>query len=503
MIFMWDFLKKLFSNKENKDELNIQNKEIDQAPDVSQKLSESTIPKNDETQEIVHSNFDFCQEEDNYVYGFSHKKLSEFEILLLKLKDYSGYIRQKTLESLANCFDAELFPHLLNRLSDYIPINRQLAAEQITKWSERPEFSQLCMVHFLEITTLQKRERTEQRVFQLLLEKIGQNQKVLQEGLTEQQGLLPRELLKFTIQQQWIESAVLFELCKNAKDQHVRAHWLENLILNQNDIELIAELKETKYRDVKYRLFDVLYQRQALKTDDLIDMWHSPYVSVMDYAYFTLRQQKFDFNNYFLKNPLHTLTHAQARIRACQWIMMKGDLAQFYQILDQVENHIIVKALMKYAVKQQYIQFEQYLNYFQNIRQKLVLADVLKTKKLSKHHLNVDELQQMTLLLDDEVTLQQKLDWVEDLHVWDKLYWYVIQFSHDQTLEEKALFRQVTDHLMLNMQYITHSPAWSSEQMHSFRQKLPVFIQAFPQVLEHQKIRQILQTKLNIANLDH
>ena len=117
-----------------------------------------TSVKNDAKSEIKHELQEVMSEnnEDHYLYGFTQNKLSDFEIKLYKLRSYDGFTRQRMLEHLKHCFDAELFPHLLERLSDYVEINRQLAAQHVLEWSEHAEFSQLCIHHFLLIATLQK-----------------------------------------------------------------------------------------------------------------------------------------------------------------------------------------------------------------------------------------------------------------------------------------------------------------------------------------------------------
>ena len=44
--------------------------------------------------------------------------------LLWQLRSYDGYMRQSALERLKDCYQNELFPALLFRLSDYVPINQ-------------------------------------------------------------------------------------------------------------------------------------------------------------------------------------------------------------------------------------------------------------------------------------------------------------------------------------------------------------------------------------------
>ncbi|MFC2994548.1 hypothetical protein ACFODO_04520 [Acinetobacter sichuanensis] len=220
-----------------------------------------TSVKNDAKSEIKHELEEEMSEnhEDNYLYGFAQNKLSDFEIKLYKLRSYDGFTRQRMLEHLKHCFDAELFPHLLERLSDYVEINRQLAAQHVLKWREHAEFSQLCIHHFLLIATLQNRDRTEPEAFKLLLSEVSKQTHFFSEIFSKQQGVLPRTLLKFILQYQWVDKEKLFELCRLAKDQQVRKYWLDEIIQNQTEAELLQELKQSKLKDVQYQLFDHLY----------------------------------------------------------------------------------------------------------------------------------------------------------------------------------------------------------------------------------------------------
>ena len=257
--------------------------------------------------------------------------------LLWQLRSYDGYMRQSALERLKDCYQNELFPALLFRLSDYVPINQKLAAAHFQRWSERPEFSQLCVDYFLEIAAIQQRVRTVPEIENLLLNTVAENKDYLQHTVISEQGQLPRVLLAYIEKYQWIEHAKLLELSKAAKDQIVRKFWLDHIAQNESDPKLLFELKHSQFRDVQYHLFDVLYQRKILNTEDIIELWHSRFLSVMDYAYFALRQQNFDFENYFNKHPITLLSSQQAKIRAYQWVLFKGEQAQFFEIIEKIE----------------------------------------------------------------------------------------------------------------------------------------------------------------------
>ncbi|MEG0745708.1 MAG: hypothetical protein RR509_05120, partial [Acinetobacter sp.] len=134
--------------------------------------------------------------------------------LLWQLRSYDGYMRQSALERLKDCYQNELFPALLFRLSDYVPINQKLAAAHFQRWSERPEFSQLCVDYFLEIAAIQQRVRTVPEIENLLLNTVAENKDYLQHTVISEQGQLPRVLLAYIEKHQWIEHAKLLELSK-------------------------------------------------------------------------------------------------------------------------------------------------------------------------------------------------------------------------------------------------------------------------------------------------
>jgi hypothetical protein len=132
---MFKFLKKWFASVDSPSISN--NKAFEQ----------NNIPNVDVDQSyVIDDSID--QNNDNYEYGFTHKQFSDFEILTLRLRNYSGYIRQSTLEQIRDNYDEDLFPHLLDRLSDYVKSNRKLAVNHLERWREHPEFSKLCIRFF-------------------------------------------------------------------------------------------------------------------------------------------------------------------------------------------------------------------------------------------------------------------------------------------------------------------------------------------------------------------
>lgn len=263
---------------------------------------------------------------------------SSLDELLWQLRSYDGYIRQSTLEQLQDCYETALFPALLFRLSDYVPINQKLAAAHLQRWSERSEFSQLCIDYFLDIAATQKRLRVVTEIEDLLLREVAHNQAYLQNTLVSLQGALPRILLVYIQKYKWIEPDHLLELCRVANDQMVRKFWLDTIVQTQSNQNLLLELHTSKLRDVQYYLFDVLYQRAVLTTNDLIHLWHSRFLSIMDYAYFALRQSHFDFEKYFAQHSIENLNQQQLKIRVYQWVLMKGERSYIFKVIHKIES---------------------------------------------------------------------------------------------------------------------------------------------------------------------
>ncbi|MFM6905279.1 MAG: hypothetical protein ACKOUU_04345 [Acinetobacter tjernbergiae] len=421
---------------------------------------------------------------------FIRKSLDE---LLQSLRYYDGYARQRTLEHLKDCYEQELFPALLFRLSDYVEINRELAAQHIQRWSQRPEFAQLSIDHFLQIAAVQQRVRTVPEVENLLLNTVAKNKDYLQHTVSSEQGQLPRVLLTYIVEHQWVEQEKLLELSKAAKDQIVRKFWLDHITQNESAQKLLFELKHSQFRDVQYHLFDVLYQRKILNTEDIIELWHSRFLSVMDYAYFALRQQNFDFGNYFNQHPIALLSSQQAKIRAYQWVLFKGEQTQFFEIVGKIEIKSIANALVLYALKQNFIQFHQYLDYFALTEQKLLTQQFFKAKAYSETQPTLSELEQYLQLLKTDISFEQRLDLTQNYDLWDQVYWFVTQQKYVQTEEERQNFDDQIKSRLHYLHYKTYPPSWTAVQKDEMKQHLPNFEQKYPEIFNVIDVKRVLE----------
>ena len=415
-----------------------------------------------------------------------------FNELLQSLRYYDGYARQRTLEDLKGCYEQELFPALLFRLSDYVPINQKLAAEHLQCWSQRPEFAQLCIDHFLQIAAVQQRVRTVPEIENLLLNTVAENKDYLQRTVISEQGQLPRVLLNYIVEHQWIEQEQLLELSKVAKDQIVRKFWLDHITQNESDPKLLFELKHSQFRDVQYHLFEVLFQRKILNTDDIIELWHSRFLSVMDYAYFALRQQNFDFTNYFNQHPIELINPQQAKIRAYQWVLFKGEQSQFFEIIERIEIIPIANALVLFALKQKFIQLYQYLDYFALTQQRLLPHQFFKAKAYSATQPTLGELEQYLQLTKVDISFEHRLNLTQNYDLWDQVYWFVTQQKYVQTEEEQQNFDDQVKYRLQFLHYRIYPPRWTVVQKDEMKQHLPIFAQKYPEIFNEMDIKKML-----------
>ncbi|WP_146196691.1 hypothetical protein [Acinetobacter stercoris] len=150
------------------------------------------------------------------------------------LQSYSGYDRQWALEQAKYHYEKELFPLLLLRLSDHVPINQDIAKQRIIEWSQRKDFSKLCIDYFLDVAMTQIRLRSIDEINQLIFYKIQEDTSYFKFVLISSQGKLPRALLAYAVRTKCINHEGLIAWSSKAKDQLVRALWLNSLIENQN-----------------------------------------------------------------------------------------------------------------------------------------------------------------------------------------------------------------------------------------------------------------------------
>ena len=186
------------------------------------------------------------------------------------------------------------------------------------------------------------------------------------------------------------------------------------------------------------------------------------------------------------------LSPQQAKIRAYQWVLFKGEQAQFFEIIEKIEIKTIANALVLFALKQKFIQFHQYLDYFALAQQKLLPHNFIKAKVCSDTQPTLDELKQYLSLVKDNLSLQQRLDLTQGYSLWDQLYWFVTQQEYIQTEKDQQDFYY---HLRCRLQFLSYEiypPQWTVIQKDQMKQQLPVFIKQYSEIFEDVGVKKIL-----------
>lgn len=392
------------------------------------------------------------------------KNDSNEQARFLGLSDYNGYLCQIELLKLKDCYDLELFPHLLMRLSDYVPINRQLAAEHILRWSTKENFSHLCVDYFIEIAATQNRIRIDERAEEILLQKTVENIDYIKKVMLNFQGELPRTLLVYAKKYQWFKLDELIRICTVARDQYVRGFWLDHIIEINNVAVLKYELTTSQFKDVQLKLLHVLYKQQELELNEMILMWHSPYIAVIDYAYYLLKQKGFDFAHYFEKHPILKPNIQQSKVRVRQFILMKWLKADFFNLLKEIVNKELVLSYLLMALKRKYINLDEYFKFLEHSQYDLSHLTMHKLSGVIQRKLTVVEAVNFLFLQSKPMSLEQLLEFRNCLNFWDSLYWFIYIEKFIQTNQD---FVQIQDHLnslLSDAKYQNFAPSWQTER---------------------------------------
>ena len=200
------------------------------------------------------------------------------QFYMQRLLAWNGHHRQDALEQLADCYETVLFPMLLKRLSDYVPINREMSAQHLVRWSERTDFSDLCVQYFEDVVAIQKRIRIVDAVEDLLLRKTSENLLAIENVFLKQQGKRPRLFLDYIQRYAWLDQIALLAWCERAKDQRVRGYWLNHLIAMDDVEALKTALYSTPYRNIKMKLLPILYEKQTSSVQDYLLFFQRTYL---------------------------------------------------------------------------------------------------------------------------------------------------------------------------------------------------------------------------------
>ena len=216
----------------------------------------------------------------------------------------------------------------------------------------------------------------------------------------------------------------------------------------------------------------------------------------MDYAYFALRQKKFNFDQYFQEYPINQLTPFEAKIRAKQWILLKGDHSIFFNILKQIDSPKTTNAIIFLALRQQYITIEKCLDYYHDTQQKLDFFHISKLKQATQEQITLSELVGYLSLVSSPITIKQRLSLTDGYGVWEQLYWFVISSKFIQTDNDKIVFDLHIAQQLHYLSYATYGEQWTFTQKVEMQTLLPAFIQNYPNIFEKDTVKHLLKSYL-------
>lgn len=386
--------------------------------------------------------------------------LKELKPVIHQLYSFNGYEREAALKQLKQCFEPELFPHLLIRLSDYVLINRQLAAQHLMVWAERVEFADLCVDFFLYITAAKNRVRKVKEIDDLISSKIATNLDKIKLILKSKQGRLTRSLFYYILTEGLIHENELLTIAKNAPDQVIRSYWT-NFLLKQNSDFLIFHFEETRYIDIKKIILNRLFCNNELNIDILISALISSNISLMDFAIFILKKQNFDFSSYFKKLKFSELDENKIKIHLFQMIFLNWDKQDFYLCIYKLNNKSMLLTVLIRGLKEKYISMKDFLDlvFRKDIKlQYNVLAKILRVSD------KLEEMDDLYNLIYPQVDFCQRLEIYEDLSFWDKIYWLTILWKYCDLGNDENILKIKIIGILENTVYQYYSPAWEREK---------------------------------------
>lgn len=387
-------------------------------------------------------------------YTEEHVTLPLFE----KLYSYDGYVRENTLKQLKNCFEPELFPHLLRKLGDYVDINRQLAYTHLKNWSNRADFAKVCLTYFVEIQIVQKRERTIQGVEQLLFNAIDQNLTELKSIILNHPSQISRALYQYIKDHQKLSEEECIQLAQHTKDQLIRRDWI-NYVLQQ-EIEYIKyQFYTSKYVDVKKEIIYFLVEKNELDESILIEAFNLPHLCIVDSATFALKKRNFNFHVYFGRFPLTKLTPHQLRLRAYQIVFLGWDISEFFHVVSKIHHKKMIFPILAKAYKLKYLNTQNIIHFLQqqNLRYSYSLLKPIVSNK------TIENMETIYSLCDEKIKIETCLEIYNDLSFWEKLRWLCKIYLYIETENEKQVIFFKLKNLLRLLQYQHYLPLWPVE----------------------------------------
>ncbi|WPP54422.1 hypothetical protein SOI69_12320 [Acinetobacter pittii] len=372
---------------------------------------------------------------------------------------WDGYQREAALRQLSGCFEPSLFPHLLRKLSDYVQVNRHLAARHLLEWVERSDCADLCITYFLDIEAIKGRIRIVGEIEDILMDKIHQNLDKVKLVLLSKQGKLSRALFNYAQSKQLIIESELLDIAKNANDQWLRRYWI-NFALQQNEDFLKSEFRLSKYVDVKKVLLNRLLELDALDNEILMIALNSANLSIIDFAIFVLKSRDFDFNEYFIQFQNNQLENGSVKKCLLQMLILEWNKQDFYLYIDNLNDKSILFMILYRALKMKYISLGEVINLFYRKQLKLPFYLLQKIAKLSTELKEIDELY---LLTTTPISFVQRLEFSENLSFWDKVEWLIHIEKYCQTEDEKDVLRDSIKIVLNLAKYQYYSPLWKKD----------------------------------------
>lgn len=385
--------------------------------------------------------------------------IDEIRVKINQLYFWDGYQREAALRQLSGCFEPSLFPHLLRKLSDYVQVNRHLAARHLLEWAERSDCADLCITYFLDIEAIKGRIRIVGEIEDILMDKIHQNLDKVKLVLLSKQGKLSRALFNYAQSKQLIIESELLDIAKNANDQWLRRYWI-NFALQQNEDFLKSEFRLSKYVDVKKVLLNRLLELDALDNEILMIALNSANLSIIDFAIFVLKSRDFDFNEYFIQFQNNQLENGSVKKCLLQMLILEWNKQDFYLYIDNLNDKSILFMILYRALKMKYISLGEVINLFYRKQLKLPFYLLQKIAKLSTELKEIDELY---LLTTTPISFVQRLEFSENLSFWDKVEWLIHIEKYCQTDDEKDVLRDSIKILLNLAKYQYYSPLWKKD----------------------------------------
>lgn len=385
--------------------------------------------------------------------------IDEIRVKINQLYLWDGYQREAALRQLSGCFEPSLFPHLLRKLSDYVQVNRHLAARHLLEWAERSDCADLCITYFLDIEAIKGRIRIVGEIEDILMNKIHQNLDKVKLVLLSKQGKLSRALFNYAQSKQLIIESELLDIAKNANDQWLRRYWI-NFALQQNEDFLKSEFRLSKYVDVKKVLLNRLLELDALDNEILMIALNSANLSIIDFAIFVLKSRDFDFNEYFIQFQNNQLENGSVKKCLLQMLILEWNKQDFHLYIDNLNDKSILFMILYRALKMKYISLGEVINLFYRKQLKLPFYLLQKIAKLSTELKEIDELY---LLTTTPISFIQRLEFSENLSFWDKVEWLIHIEKYCQTDDEKDVLRDSIKIVLNLAKYQYYSPLWKKD----------------------------------------